>query len=1381
MKGLAFRKLGRDSAHRNHLLRNLVTSLFEHERIVTTVAKAKEAARCAEKMITLGKRGTPTAWSGAKSFLFSPQTSLPRLKVLAERYRTRPGGYTRVQLMGFRKGDHAPRAVLELVDNPTDVRLEMAARSMAREALVLMHRAKKNVGIGALAQLLATQKNVPLEEDTRFHPLTRRAIAKAVRFGGEDARARLVASATAHLQRLRATELAEGEYRVDTPRWDAMELARPSRGRTLTRPMTGVRTLAGQLKAVDEARVGDVVERPEPLRRHDGTVSPTRLVRITKPSVVRLGKGVFAKRYQRRVSILVILLRFHLMLHLALGPAAGSAGSAARAARAVARVRGAGRAYTALSWRVWRPPRAWTPDRPVLRAPAAAAAAAAVPARRASSQHGYSLWDNVDPGIPDVRSSPEPGPEGSLPSASDSMAYATAFATQYAPADAAGLSRDGRAPQEPTTDTHHPIPTPVRATGAYTNASAMAALQNLPDVPHSGAAASTDDIIASLLAAASSCTTCDAAARAAHFGRLQTALSQAYVPVLRPYAQGAVGSVDAQRVLALLGTVAEALVVLDMPESLVLARKLLVFAQIHVGHIAQEHYEHMAATAGRNAHYKLVLQLVRIAAQGDELSMPLQYARLLALSMLHCNADVYAAAQGLSEDAPVYMYELLVEHFLRQHDMPSAMHYLGMLCQTHGMSAYMWKILLSTRQNVYVALQHAPTTDATPAELVLHVLRALAQRNALADIKWVLALVRIADPDEGRPVESQLITAFHAALGDERVSPSCEILALLTTLYGRLGDAAAALNGYIATLQIAPPPAPRDATWKLYERRNARDTRVDALQHALMGATQGLLRTRHAHEAHLLVTRAVGGSHTASVPDSEFGRRIAALPELSVEPGTLCTAARLECAAALRDIDVAYAAMWDCASDRVMINGRVYRALARMVLGVLRGGFRSLAVVVERLEQAPEWLGGPSTGDAHPSIARLLKLRRALAALGFDERLEIAVGKASRGGCAAGAQSARKRVARAEREIQKLRPLAEIPVHMTFRQPPSSRYRSMVPEQLGAQDEPAGAAPSQTEAPPAAPPAAPASPPPADLPTSPPVSRDIPTSIEIAAEDVPVATHTHALRVMLLSGNGQYSEARDALVSMQESGVTPRKAHVEPLVHALCRAGRAPEALALKRLAQQEWNVVPSAAVYESLMTAYAAAEDWAAVDALEKEVQDTGVERSLLMSDILADAGTRGSSSSSSSSGSQIHSAHTASTTTTTMPLPMAEAQKTHIGNLHSVAAHFRYLMKIKRYEAAQEYYAACLERGLAPDYTLRRTVKRSENWIRKEMQHDASLAHAHQLACENYARSRAASAAQNGAHADITYRRDVLTFIDSVLSGRIERDVRGPIPEHV
>ncbi len=90
MKGLAFRKLSRTSSHRNHLLRNLVSSLIQHERISTTVAKAKEAAREAEKIITLGKRGSVQAGYGTRGYLYSQQETLPKLQELAQRYANAP-------------------------------------------------------------------------------------------------------------------------------------------------------------------------------------------------------------------------------------------------------------------------------------------------------------------------------------------------------------------------------------------------------------------------------------------------------------------------------------------------------------------------------------------------------------------------------------------------------------------------------------------------------------------------------------------------------------------------------------------------------------------------------------------------------------------------------------------------------------------------------------------------------------------------------------------------------------------------------------------------------------------------------------------------------------------------------------------------------------------------------------------------------------------------------------------------------------------------------------------------------------------------------------------------------------------------------------------
>jgi len=112
----AGRKLGRTSAHRRAMLRNLVTSLLEHEQIETTDAKAKELRRVTERMITLGKRGSLHARRQALRVVRSREVAAKLFDELAERYRTRPGGYTRVLKLRTRIGDAAPLSVIELVD-----------------------------------------------------------------------------------------------------------------------------------------------------------------------------------------------------------------------------------------------------------------------------------------------------------------------------------------------------------------------------------------------------------------------------------------------------------------------------------------------------------------------------------------------------------------------------------------------------------------------------------------------------------------------------------------------------------------------------------------------------------------------------------------------------------------------------------------------------------------------------------------------------------------------------------------------------------------------------------------------------------------------------------------------------------------------------------------------------------------------------------------------------------------------------------------------------------------------------------------------------------------------------------------------------------------
>jgi len=111
-------KLRRPTGHRLALLRNMVTSLLDHEQIETTDAKAKELRRIADQMITLGKRGDLHARRQALAVIRSEDVASKVFGELAERYRKRAGGYTRVMKSRVRRGDAAPLSIIELVDRP---------------------------------------------------------------------------------------------------------------------------------------------------------------------------------------------------------------------------------------------------------------------------------------------------------------------------------------------------------------------------------------------------------------------------------------------------------------------------------------------------------------------------------------------------------------------------------------------------------------------------------------------------------------------------------------------------------------------------------------------------------------------------------------------------------------------------------------------------------------------------------------------------------------------------------------------------------------------------------------------------------------------------------------------------------------------------------------------------------------------------------------------------------------------------------------------------------------------------------------------------------------------------------------------------------------
>ena len=110
------RKLNRTSSHRKALLANMAVALIKHEQIKTTLPKAKELAPYVEKLITLGKKGDLNARRRLYSIIPEKSWGVKVFDVLAERYKERNGGYTRIMKAGFRYGDSAPMAVIELVD-----------------------------------------------------------------------------------------------------------------------------------------------------------------------------------------------------------------------------------------------------------------------------------------------------------------------------------------------------------------------------------------------------------------------------------------------------------------------------------------------------------------------------------------------------------------------------------------------------------------------------------------------------------------------------------------------------------------------------------------------------------------------------------------------------------------------------------------------------------------------------------------------------------------------------------------------------------------------------------------------------------------------------------------------------------------------------------------------------------------------------------------------------------------------------------------------------------------------------------------------------------------------------------------------------------------
>lgn len=126
-------KLGRNTSHRRAMLRNLVTSIILMDRVETTITKCKATRPIVEKMITLGKRGTVHARRQALAYLMTPESVDRLFNVVAPRYASRPGGYSRITRSGARKGDAAEMAYIELLGAEQELNEKAKKRAEARE------------------------------------------------------------------------------------------------------------------------------------------------------------------------------------------------------------------------------------------------------------------------------------------------------------------------------------------------------------------------------------------------------------------------------------------------------------------------------------------------------------------------------------------------------------------------------------------------------------------------------------------------------------------------------------------------------------------------------------------------------------------------------------------------------------------------------------------------------------------------------------------------------------------------------------------------------------------------------------------------------------------------------------------------------------------------------------------------------------------------------------------------------------------------------------------------------------------------------------------------------------------------------------------------
>lgn len=463
---------------------------------------------------------------------------------------------------------------------------------------------------------------------------------------------------------------------------------------------------------------------------------------------------------------------------------------------------------------------------------------------------------------------------------------------------------------------------------------------------------------------------------------MESVLSTAYTTICSLYQQDAPQK-DTQlgaAILSFLGLTSEALVHINTHESFVIAQKLLIYAQQHIGTIPVVHFRRIAADLGQRGQADRVLQLVRLAQLHHKHDSALWYANFLALNSLH-NVDfgtywrtmVEASSGCVSYEA----YELCMLHWAsRQNHLMYRKALKGLLKSHHTLRSRTWLALFQTYSplTAIVRKEYAHLIKMEPAAMIPALMQKMIAHNAVHYVPWILWTVRV--PESQRLVREQKKVPLWSHETRNLIptwEPCATTYSLAATCAGRQGRSDVA----ILFFKYAFKSAAHDRPLTPSERQPETERHPDAvaIEYACVGVVNAFLR---ADKPALGIAFA---QHVTGVNLHTPHLRNGNVPKRCTTVSTMLVASLIKCAGRLYNLHLLVIVLNRLHQLKLRINGRVRRAMAVLIMECLDPRSNNLG----RMYKMLRFLQKPCTGQLHRD-----RFRAELTAMGFDYRMQRA-------------------------------------------------------------------------------------------------------------------------------------------------------------------------------------------------------------------------------------------------------------------------------------------------------------------------------------------------------------------------------------------------------